>query len=87
MGGRNDDVFRIVVTDKRSPRDGKYLENVGWYAPKMKSNNFMIKMDRIEYWQKKGAIISPKVLTIIKRQKKISRQKLADMKDDSTSSS
>ena len=67
--GSNKDVcYRVVATDKRSPRDGKCLETLGWYDPKMKAEiNFDLKLDRIEFWRSHGAQISEKVLALLKR--------------------
>jgi len=69
-GANNDPCFRIVATDERSPRDGKYLEALGWYDPKKRENNFLLKVDRIEAWLNKGAKISPTVKTLVNKAKR-----------------
>ena len=69
-GANNDPCFRIVATDERSPRDGKYLEALGWYDPKKRENNFLLKLDRIETWLSKGAKISPAVQTLVNKAKR-----------------
>lgn len=69
-GGKNDICYRIVATDSRSPRDGKFLELLGMYDPKKAGMNFTLKLDRIEYWKSKGAIISDTVRSLIKKSKK-----------------
>ena len=69
-GANNDPCFRIVATDERSPRDGKYLEMLGWYDPKKSANNFLLKLDRIEAWRNKGALISATVLTLVNKAKR-----------------
>jgi len=56
-----------VATDERSPRDGKYLEGLGWYDPKKKEKNFLLKLERIELWLKNGAKISPIVQTLVNK--------------------
>ncbi|MFA7158670.1 MAG: 30S ribosomal protein S16 [Kiritimatiellia bacterium] len=66
-GANNDPSFRIVATDERSPRDGKYLEGLGWYDPKKKEKNFLLKLERIELWLKNGAKISPIVQTLVNK--------------------
>lgn len=68
-GGKNDICYRVVATDSRSPRDGRYLELLGWYDPKKAGINFQIKADRIEYWRSKGATISDTVRSLMKRAK------------------
>ena len=59
--------FKIVVTDKRSPRDGKFIEIVGTYDPKKAGNNSTLKLDRIEHWISKGAQPSDTVRSLIKK--------------------
>lgn len=59
--------FRVVATDSRSPRDGKFLEVLGWYDPKMKSDNFKMDMERVAYWQSQGAQLSETVASLVRR--------------------
>ena len=61
--------FKVVVTDKRSPRDGKFIEIVGTYDPKKRGMNSTLKLDRIEYWISKGAQPSDTVRSLIKKNK------------------
>jgi len=66
--GANKDIsYRVVATDSRSPRDGKNLEIVGWYDPKKKGINFGLKMDRVDHWISKGALVSDTVKSLIKK--------------------
>jgi len=60
----------VVVTDKRSPRDGKFIEMIGTYDPKKPGHNSTIKLDRAEYWISKGAQPSDTVRSLIKKNKK-----------------
>lgn len=69
-GAKNSASFRVVAADARSPRDGRFLEILGWYDPTRDGRNFDLKLDRIEHWQSKGAIISDTVKSIVKRSKK-----------------
>ena len=69
-GARNRASFRVVAADSRSPRDGRFLEILGWYDPNGKDANFELKMDRIEVWREKGAQISDTVKSLIKRMRK-----------------
>ena len=71
MGGKNDPFFRIVATDCRTARDGRYLENLGWYDPKKAENNCNLKMDRIEYWVSNGAELSDTVRNLVNKAKKV----------------
>jgi len=70
VGTTNTPVYRIVVADSRSPRDGKFIEEIGTYQPLQKNNNVNLKLDRAEYWMSKGALPSETVASFIKRAKK-----------------
>src|SRR6266516_4011175 len=68
-GALNRPYFKVVVTDKRSPRDGKFIEIVGTYDPKKAGQNSTLKLDRIEHWISKGAQPSDTVRSLIKKNK------------------
>src|SRR5579864_7917984 len=68
-GALNRPYIKVVVTDKRSPRDGKFIEIIGTYDPKKKGNNSTLKLDRVEYWISKGAQPSDTVRSLIKKNK------------------
>ena len=70
IGAKNTPVFRIVVADGRSPRDGKCIEELGTYQPLKKSDNFTLKLDRADYWLSKGAQPSDTVASFIRRVRK-----------------
>jgi small subunit ribosomal protein S16 len=67
VGAKNTPVFRIVVADSRSPRDGKFIEELGTYHPLNKGDNFTLKLDRASYWVSKGAQPSDTVASFIKK--------------------
>jgi small subunit ribosomal protein S16 len=67
VGTKNTPVFRIVVADSRSPRDGKFLEELGTYQPLQKGDNFTIDLERAKYWVSKGAQPSDTVASFIKK--------------------
>lgn len=69
-GCKNAPSFRVVVTDSRSPRDGRFIEILGSYDPKKKGENYALKMDRIDYWQGQGASVSETVASILRRARK-----------------
>jgi small subunit ribosomal protein S16 len=60
--------YRIVVADSESPRDGKYLENVGTYNPLQESAQVTLKTDRVLYWLQQGAIPTDTVRSLLKTQ-------------------
>jgi len=68
-GALNRPYFKVVVTDSRSPRDGKFIEIVGTYDPKKAGPNSTLKLDRIEHWISKGAQPSDTVRSLIKKVK------------------
>ena len=67
VGAKNTPVFRIVVADERSPRDGKCIEEIGTYQPRKKGDNVVLKQDRVEYWLSKGAQPSDTVASFIRK--------------------
>ena len=68
-GAKNSPYYRIVVADKHSPRDGKFLELIGTYDPKKKGDNSTIKLERAAHWMKLGALPSDTVKSILKKAK------------------
>ena len=69
VGAKNAPVFRIVVADSRSPRDGKFIEIIGTYDPKKQGDNSTLKLDRAEHWIARGAQPSDTVRSILKKNK------------------
>ena len=67
IGATNTPVFRIVVADNRSPRDGKFIEEIGIYHPLKKGDNITVDLARAEYWISKGAQPSDTVASFIRR--------------------
>jgi small subunit ribosomal protein S16 len=67
VGTKNTPVYRIVVADGRSPRDGKFIEEIGTYQPLKKDENFVLNLDRAKYWVSKGAKPSDTVASFIKK--------------------
>lgn len=67
VGAKNSPVFRIVVADSRSPRDGKFIEEIGTYQPLKKGNNVSMDLERAKYWLSKGAQPSDTVASFIKK--------------------
>ncbi len=70
IGAKNTPVYRIVVADGRSPRDGKCIEELGTYQPLKKGDNYTLKLDRANYWVSKGAQPSDTVASFIKKAQK-----------------
>lgn len=66
-GSLNHPYYKVVVADQRSPRDGKFIEIIGTYDPKVDGNNSTIDLARSDYWIKCGARPSDTVRSIIKK--------------------
>ena len=69
QGRKNRAFFRLVVTDSRRPRDGEYIESLGWYNPFHKEGtpSAELNSERIAYWLKQGAQLNPKAKSLVKR--------------------
>ncbi|WP_322820434.1 30S ribosomal protein S16 [Chloroflexus sp.] len=59
--------YRIVVADSRSPRDGKFIETIGYYLPTRQPKVLEIKADRARYWLGVGAQPTDVVVKLLKR--------------------
>jgi small subunit ribosomal protein S16 len=68
-GAKKKPFYRIVVADSESPRDGKFLENVGTYDPLKDPAEVTLKPERIKHWIDEGAIPTSTVKSILKREK------------------
>src|ERR1700676_693783 len=68
-GALNRPYYKVVVTDSRSPRDGKFIEIIGTYDPKKTGHNSTLKIDRVEYWMARGAQPSDTVRSLLKKKK------------------
>ena len=71
-GAKKKPFYRIVVSDQRFPRDGRYIEQVGTFDPSAKSGGVKLDQDKIDAWVKKGAKPSQTVSELIKKVKKAS---------------
>ena len=70
IGGKNDPCYRIVVTDKRTARNGMFIEAIGTYDPRKKENNAALIIERVDYWLKRGGQPTETVASLIKRARK-----------------
>lgn len=68
-GKRKNPFYHLCVTDKRNPRDGRFIERVGYVNPiaRGEATSVSIDLERIDYWISVGAVPSPKVKSIIKK--------------------
>ena len=67
-GAKKRPFYRIVIADLESPRDGKFLENVGTYDPRSDPAKVTLKSERIKYWIENGATPTDTVRSLLKRE-------------------
>lgn len=67
QGRTNRQTYRLVAIDVRTKRDGKYLENLGWYDPYLVENNARVDAERTLHWLNKGAEISHEAEMLVAR--------------------
>jgi small subunit ribosomal protein S16 len=70
-GSKKKAFFRVVVTDSKSKRDGRFLEIVGHFNPKTRPESITLDMDRIREWTDKGGQLTPAVKKLIKEKGQI----------------
>ena len=59
--------YRIIVQEARSKRDGRYVENLGYYNPRTEPSTIVVKLDRVDYWMKNGAQPTDSVASLLRR--------------------
>lgn len=69
MGSKQKPFYRVVVTDSRKPRDGSFIEKLGYYNPCREPAEINIDLQKVEEWIKKGAQPSETVVSLIARLK------------------
>ena len=71
-GSKKRPFYHVVVSDSRSPRDGRYIERLGFFNPKARGQEEELRLDdgRIDYWISKGAQPSERVAHLIKGARK-----------------
>ena len=71
-GSKKRPFYHVVVSDSRSPRDGRYIERIGFFNPQARGQEQELRIDdgRIDYWVSKGAQTSERVANLIKGARK-----------------
>lgn len=69
MGKKKQPHYRIVATDSRAPRDGRFVENLGYYHPIHHPATLSVDLERVDYWVGRGAILSPTVRSLVSKAK------------------
>lgn len=68
VGKKNQPIYRIVVAETRSKRNGKYIDNLGTFNPNVSPPLLLINQEKLDKWQKNGAIISTGLRKLLKQQ-------------------
>ena len=66
-GRKKQPTYRIVVADSRSPRDGKFIEIIGQYAPRTGEQALNLKSERVNYWLDSGAQPTDTVRSLLRK--------------------
>jgi small subunit ribosomal protein S16 len=66
-GSKKRPFYAVVAADSRCPRDGRFLEKLGTYDPRVEENGINLKMDRVQHWIGVGALPSKTVAGLIKK--------------------
>ncbi|MCF6765447.1 30S ribosomal protein S16 [Thiotrichales bacterium 19S3-7] len=71
-GSKKRPFYRVVVADSRNPRDGRFIERVGFFNPVASGREERVRLefDRIDHWVSKGAKMSDRVANIVKTERK-----------------
>ena len=67
VGRKKTPIYRIVVADVRSPRDGRFIETIGHYNPRQAEGGLEVKRDRADYWLGVGAQPSDTVRSLLRK--------------------
>ncbi|MBO6014191.1 MAG: 30S ribosomal protein S16 [Oscillospiraceae bacterium] len=67
MGAKKAPYYRVVVADSHSPRDGRFIEEIGTYDPMAESDKIKVDMERVKYWIANGAQPTDTVRGLIKK--------------------
>ncbi len=68
MGAKKKPIYRIVATDSRNSRDGKFLETVGHYNPHKSGEQVKLNKERVDHWLKVGAQVSDTVRSLLRKE-------------------
>jgi small subunit ribosomal protein S16 len=69
-GGKKVPFYRVVAADRRSPRDGRFIEQLGVYDPLRDPVEFRVDAERLQHWLDKGALPSQTIAELLRRQRR-----------------
>ena len=77
MGRKKQPHYRIVVADSDSPRDGRFVEALGYYKPLSHPARLVLDLERVEFWEGKGALATHTVANLVKKARRGGDESLA----------
>ena len=66
VGSKKNPIWRVVVSDQRSPRDGRFIETIGHYNPQTEPSTIVVDEERYDHWVARGAQPSGTVKTLMR---------------------
>jgi len=66
VGSKKNAIWRVVVADQRSPRDGRSIETIGQYNPQTEPSTVVLDRERLDYWLERGAVPSNTVKKLMR---------------------
>jgi small subunit ribosomal protein S16 len=70
VGSKKNPIWRVVVSDQRSPRDGRFIETIGHYNPQTEPSTIVIDEERFQHWVSRGAQPTNTVKQLVRAQSK-----------------
>ena len=70
LGAKGKPFYRIIAADSRSPRDGRFIEQLGHFNPMTEPNELKVDLERVDYWLSVGAQASDTVSNLISKARK-----------------
>ncbi len=67
VGKKKAPSYRVVIAEAQSPRDGRIIENIGWYNPRTEPSEIHINEEKVLHWLKNGAQPTDSVASLLKR--------------------
>jgi small subunit ribosomal protein S16 len=77
MGRKKQPHYRVVVADSTSPRDGRFIETLGYYKPLTSPARLVLDLERVDHWLAEGALPSDTVRTLITKARRGGGRKVA----------
>jgi small subunit ribosomal protein S16 len=87
IGSKKNPIYRVVVAESTSPRDGRFIESIGFYSPTAKPAEVKLDVERAKYWMSVGAQPSDTVAYLLKTNGIAVRGQIKELRADAVASS